>query len=98
MSRKNFPWERFISDLRKPIIKSINPHDIYLSVRVLDYLAEQATYPSTTPAEQKTNFDKRSEEMRVALNAVTAILNAVTDGASGADSLGMTAISALGAS
>ena len=42
MSRKNFPWERFISDLRKPIIKSINPHDIYLSVRVLDYLAEQA--------------------------------------------------------
>jgi len=60
--------------------------------------ADQATYPSTTPAEQKTNFDKRSEEMRVALNAVTAILNAVTDGASGADSLGMTAIPALGAS
>jgi len=60
--------------------------------------ADQATYPSTTPAEQKTNFDKRSEEMRVALNAVTAMLNAVTDGASGADSLGMTAISALGVS
>lgn len=60
--------------------------------------ADQATYPSTTPAEQKANFDKRSEEMRVALNAVVAILNAVTDGASGADSLGMTAISALGAS
>jgi len=56
----------------------------------------QSDYPGWTPAVGKENFNKRSEEMRVALNAVVALLNSVIDGASGADNTAMTPISSIG--
>jgi hypothetical protein len=54
---------------------------------------EQADYPAWPPLQTKTNMNARDEELRLALNAVVNLLNAVTDGASGADSIGATAIS-----
>jgi len=42
-----------------------------------------------TPAQVWAKLDSPPEEVRVALNAVVALLNAITDGISGADSLGI---------
>jgi len=45
----------------------------------------------------KAKFDSRANELKIALNKVVDLLNATTDGASGADNVGMTPISGLGA-
>lgn len=49
-----------------------------------------------TPDQVWAKLDLGAEEVRAALNAVAVILNAVTDGSSGADNLAMTPISAIG--
>ena len=49
----------------------------------------QLTYPGWTDEQTKQNMNARGEELRLALNAVVELLNATTDGTSGADSLGI---------
>lgn len=56
----------------------------------------QTDYPNWTPLQSKQNLNARSEEMRVALNAVVNLLNATTAGASGAKNVGMTPIATIG--
>jgi len=58
--------------------------------------AIQADYPNWTPTQTKQNFNARTEELRLALNAVVNILNATTSGASGAKNLAMTPIASFG--
>lgn len=47
----------------------------------------QGTYPGWTPEQSKENLNKRSEEMRVAFNAVVNILNSVVNGESGSENI-----------
>lgn len=51
----------------------------------------------TSAADTKTNFDSRAKELRDYLVALLAEIAAVTDGDSGADNIGMTAITETGA-
>lgn len=48
--------------------------------------------PNKDAATNKAEFDSRGEDLKTALNKVIDLLNATTDGASGADNLGMTPI------
>ena len=43
--------------------------------------------PNKAASLNKSEFDSRGAELKTALNAVVALLNAVTDGASGADNV-----------
>lgn len=59
--------------------------------------ADNIDKPNKSASTNKSEFDSRGAELKTALNAVIALLNAVTDGASGADNIGMTAITETGA-
>lgn len=56
----------------------------------------QGDYPNWTPSQTKQNFNARTEELRLALNAVANLLNATTSGASGAKNVAMTPIASFG--
>lgn len=57
--------------------------------------ADQADRPQWTAAETKQNLDARGEELRVKLNEIIDTLLSITDGDSGADNIGATAITDL---
>jgi hypothetical protein len=59
--------------------------------------ADQADTPSLTPTQLKDGWDSRGEELKTVINNLIDALEADTDSSSGADQIGMTAITETGA-
>jgi len=57
--------------------------------------ADQVDRPAYTAAENKAKFDSRASELKATLNGLIDDLEATTDGASGADSIGATTVGSL---